>query len=166
MSEIPFAGQLTQRDFDQIQRLGLRGIRWIIIVAVLLVVVWNLGVIGPRELLAHPGRTAYTWGPFLLVVPAVGFGLRVAFRRQFQTNKVLQAPVNGVVSDEAIVWSVEGLSSMRVPWQLLLKYRASNSLVLVYQSVNQTFYFPRHYFSSQSAWDSFREMVSRKLPRK
>ena len=74
--------------------------------------------------------------------------------------------VNGEVSDDGVSWNVEGLSTARFPWHLLLKYRESETLVLIYQSLNQVFYFPRHYFQAEGDWLQFRKLVGSKLQRK
>jgi hypothetical protein len=70
------------------------------------------------------------------------------------------------VTDEALTWEIDGLSSNRFPWPLFLRYRASDSLVLVYQGLNQVFYFFPHFFADREQWDDFRRLVASKLPRK
>ena len=84
----------------------------------------------------------------------------------WRSNRILQLPVSGVVSEDEITWNIEGHSSGRFPWTLLLSYRSSESMILIYQGINQAFYFPRRYFQSEEEWASFRRIVASKLPRK
>jgi hypothetical protein len=78
----------------------------------------------------------------------------------------MQRPCKGAISEEGINWEIEGVLSSRVPWDLCLKYRESSDMLFVYQGINQVFYFFPRYFENESKWKEFRDLVSRKLPRK
>ncbi len=54
----------------------------------------------------------------------------------------------------------------RFTWDLLLKYREAPSILLIYQGLNQVFYFFPHYFADEAQWQAFRAIVATKLPRK
>ena len=164
--EIHFAGKLTESDFRRIQMLAARKV-WIVfglIFGVMLVV--NLFSGMGRALAQNPVDAVITWMPIVLVIPAIVVLQWFVMRRHWKNNRTIQQPVHGVVSDEGITWDVQDISSSKLPWHLLLRYRDTESLVLVYQALNQVFYFPRHYFSTDQDWSSFKQLVASKLPRK
>jgi hypothetical protein len=121
---------------------------------------------GWRGIAANPTWAATTFGPLLLVVPFSLLLRRVTVRRHWRNNKTLQRPVRGVISEDAIVWNVDGVGSSRFTWDLLLRYRESPALLVIYQGLNQVFYFFPDYFSDASQWNEFRRIVASKLPRK
>jgi hypothetical protein len=165
VTEIHFAGRLTEADFRGINALAARKL-WIGVGAIALVLIAGSIVAGGWALVWDSPATAFRmYLPFVLLGPVTVIAHRVTVGRHWRNNKILQQPVNGVVLDDAIVWNVEGISSARAPWNLLLRYRESASLVLVYQGPNQVFYFPMHYFASDSDWTAFRAIVRSKLSR-
>jgi hypothetical protein len=166
MREINFAGKLTGRDFRQIQLLAMRKIWLVIGIIFVAMLVMNLINGAWREFARNPTGALVTWMPVALVLPFVFVILWFSIRRHWRNNRTIQQPVTGTVSEDGITWNVESLSSAKFPWNFLLKYRASEALVLVYQSLNQVLYFPHHYFSNDSDWNDFRELLASKLPRK
>src|SRR5215475_13143527 len=146
MREIAFAGQLTERDFGHINLLAARK-TWLVIAGVCLTMLAAFLTFGGwREVLDDPMHALPAFVPFALLGILIYPLHRLTVRRHWRSNKVLQQPVRGAVSDEGIRWEVGELSTMRVPWELLHGYRSGPSLVVVYQGVNQVFYFFRHYF--------------------
>jgi hypothetical protein len=166
MREIAFAGQLTEGDYFKIVVLTARK-TWLVISALVVVTLAiYLPMGGWQEVRSDPVMGSITLAPFVLWAVLMYPLLRFQIRRQWRNNKAMQQPVAGVVSEEGITWNVEGLSTTRIPWSLLLRYRDQPTLVLVYQGLNQVFYFFRHYFANDDDWAGFRALVSSHLPRK
>jgi hypothetical protein len=166
MREIAFSGQLTEGDYFRIVALTARK-TWIVIsglVVVALAIYLPMG--GWQALWSDPAMGWTTLAPFILWAVFMYPLLRFQVRRQWRNNKAMQQPVAGVVTEEGITWNVDGLSTARVPWSLLLRYREQPTLVLVYQGLNQVFYFFRHYFATETDWVEFRGLVASRLPRK
>ena len=166
MTEVVFAGCLTEAEFRELQSLAMRKIWFVLAVIFLVLLGLNLLSGGGRTFVENPFAALATWTPVMLMIP-VGIAIhRLTVRRHWKSNKILQIPVNGTVSEDEITWNVEGLSSSRLPWTLLLKYRSSESMLLIYHGVNQVLYFPRRYFQSDEEWARFQQIVASKLPRK
>jgi hypothetical protein len=166
MTDVAFAGQLTEADYRRLNALVARKVilAWSAALAILVAVqLWQWGW---RGLVANPSWAAIVFVPLVLVMPLSLFLRRFTWRRHWRANKTLQKPVRGVVSDEGITWDVDGVASTRFTWDLLLKYREGPSILLVYQGLNQVFYFFPHYFADETQWQAFRAIVARKLPRR
>jgi hypothetical protein len=165
MDPIPFAGQLTEADFRRVSSLAGRKVvlGWTALIAVLIIVLgarWSW-----EAFLADPVYTVMVFGLLVLTIP-ISLGVRpLLLRRHWRSNSLLRQPINGEVSDLGISWVIEGVSSNQVPWDLLLQYRESRSVVLVYVGLNQFLYFLPHYFDSSVQWQRFRGLVASKLPR-
>ena len=166
MTEIQFAGQLTENDFRRIQSLAMRKIYAVLGAIFVLLVVMNLASGSWHQFATDPRGAFVTWLPILIFIPAMALIQSFVVRRHWRNNKTIQLPTRGGVSEEAITWNVKDVSSSRFAWDMLLKYRESDALVLVYQSLNQVLYFPRHYFATQEDWEAFRSLVRAKLRRK
>ena len=166
MTEVAFAGQLTEADYGRLNALVARRVvfGWSAGLAVLIIVMcWQWGWAG---LSADPAWTATVFVPLLVLMPFSLVLRRFTWRRYWRANKTLQKPVSGTVSEEGIAWDVEGVASARFAWDLLLKYREAPSILVVYQGLNQVFYFFPHYLADESQWQALRAIVARKLPRK
>jgi hypothetical protein len=166
MSEIRFAGQLTEQELRTITALALRKM-WLVTGTLMGLLAATALTLGGWDLFHRDPSMAFrTFLPFMIAGPVVFLAQRFGARHQWKNNKIMQRPVNGVVSDDGIMWNIEGLSSMRAPWDLLLGYRESRELLLIYQGPNQVMYFPRRYFSCDDDWLRFRTLVSAKLARR
>ena len=161
MSEINFGGQLTEAEYRQIQALALRKFWGFAAVMLAVVVAWNILDFGG---ISNSGFWISIVPPFLFVAGFWMLAPRIFARRQFRSNKMIQQPMSGTISEEAFTWNISNLSSSRIPWDLLLRYRKSESLILVYQSTSQVYYFPRRYFSSDQDWIDFQGILAKKLP--
>lgn len=166
MDEIHFEGQLNEDDYRAISALASRKL-WIFSgLCFIILVVYNLWSGGIQQFHSDIKVIFFTWLPIVIIIPVL-FGLQRFFiRRQWRNNKILQQPVKGTISDEGIKWEIDGLSSSQMPWDLLLGYRATSSFLLVYQGLNQVFYFFPRYFSDTNKWEEFRQLVAKKLPTK
>ncbi len=167
MSGIPFAGQLTERDFARINALAARK-TWLTIgaIAAAMLGAWLTVGGGWREVVRDPVAASPAFVPFVLLAILIYPLQRLAIWRQWRNNKAMQQPVSGSVSEEGITWNIQGVSNAQFAWKLLLRYRASPSLILIYQGLNQVLYFFPHYFSSEQDWSTFKEIVGRHLPHK
>ncbi len=75
----------------------------------------------------------------------------------------MRLPFKGKASERGIDWEIEEILSTHIPWDLFLKYRESSDFILVYQGLNQVYYFFPEYFDNETLWQEFRELVARKL---
>lgn len=168
---IAFKGQLTEEDWRLVNRLvARRSSRWVLafaLVVVLLVAMplWTWGSLTTRPDLflvrAAPLLALFViWALMLALLP------RFVTRYHWRRNKILQQPVRGTVSQAGIDITVENISTVHLPWELLLKYREGKDLLLVYQGPNQVMYFFRKYFATEADWQAVRALVARKLPAK
>lgn len=166
MESISFAGQLTEADFRHVSALAGRKVvlGWtVVIAAVIAFLLWRWSW---EDFLAEPIYTGMIFGSLALAIP-MSLALRpLLLHRYWRSNAVLRQPFKGEASDQGMTWHIEGVSSNHVPWHFLLRYRVSQSAVLVYVGLNQFFYFLPHYFSSPAEWQRFRTLVATKLPRK
>jgi hypothetical protein len=166
MAEIRFAGQLTERDFTRLSNLVSQKL-WLGLAALLgLFTVFLFWQWGWLRIVAYPTQALTTFAPLILVLPLILLLRPLVLRRYWRNNKISQYPVSGSLSDEALTWNVEGLSSGRYPWNLMLAYRDSPSLLLVYQGPNQVFYFLPHFFADDAQWHACRTLVKSRLRRK
>jgi len=137
---------------------------WTLFIAALIaVLLWRWSW---EAFLAEPVYSGMVFGSLLLTIP-ISLAVRpLLLRRYWRANALLRQPFKGEVSEQGITWNIDGVSSNHVPWDLLLRYRASRSACLVYVGVNQFFYFMPHYFASQADWERFTTLVASRLPRK
>lgn len=140
---------------------------WLIICIVFVgLLMMNLTSGGWRQFAEDGLGAIVRWLPVIVIIPVIIAIQWYTVRRHWRKSRAIQRPVMGVVGPDAITWNVEGLSSSRFTWDLLLKFRASDSLLLVYYSPNQVLYFPRHYFAHARDWSDFQNLLATKLPRK
>ncbi|WP_028314504.1 hypothetical protein [Desulfatibacillum aliphaticivorans] len=166
MDELKFAGRLTLNDYKVVASFSYKKLYIISALCILLVVTMDLLSGGFQVLSSRPVGTLLTWLPMLLLIPALPFMQNFALKRNWRKNKIMQLPVKGSVTEEGIKWEFVGASSVDVSWDLLLRYRESAKVVLIYSGVRQVLFFFPHYFENEAQWNSFRELVRKKLPRK
>jgi YcxB-like protein len=166
MTEVAFAGQLTEADYRRVNAVVARKVILAWSGGLALIILVQLWQWGWRGVLANPTWAAIVFVPLILVMPFSLLLRRFTWRRHWRANKTLQKPVRGRVSEEGITWDVDGVASTRFTWDLLLKYREAQSILLIYQGLNQVFYFFPHYFADEAQWQAFRAIVATKLPRK
>jgi len=164
MPDVTFTGQLTEADFGRLQALHTRRVvqAWsILLTALVAFLAWRWGW---KAISAFPADAAMLFLPLVLILPLSLLVRPLVWRRHWLRSKALHQPIKGLLSAEGVRWNSEGLSQNQVPWNLLLHYRASPTLVLLYFSPNQFFYFFPHYFASEADWREFRTLVAQKLP--
>jgi YcxB-like protein len=94
--------------------------------------------------------------------PSLSFWLRATRKR----NRLLHAPVKGTLSETGIRWKLEGVSSNEVAWSGFERYVETEDLILAYYAPKQALAVHRRYFASLAGWDTFRKLLSEKLPRR
>lgn len=162
---VHFAGQLTEADYLRANALATRNVVFGFTALLAAIVAVQASNWSWATLAAQPVYSMFMFAPLLLVMP-ISLALRpVVLRRRWRRNPTLGEPVQGEVSEQGIVWSVEG-SSYTLPWQRFLHYRQSPSLFLVYVTRNRYLYFFEPYFSGPAEWQRFRALVASRLPRK
>jgi hypothetical protein len=165
MNEIAFAGKISESDFLVINRLATRRLNRISLIGYCAVILLILpSTLRQLENDFWPNILLLFF--MIIVLPAsILFMYRLAVKRAYNKNKVIQLPASGTVSDEGIRWNTDSIGAGSYSWDLFLGYRAMDALVIAYLGSNQVLYFPRRYFSSDEEWDSFREIISRNLRR-
>jgi hypothetical protein len=163
--ELKFSGQLNEREYRAIVGVTARRV-WIVSgTSIALLVAANLSLTGPVPLSEDLAGAALSWLPAALVVPVLVIAHSSTVRRQWRNNRLIQMPISGMVAEDGILWNVEGVSSARLPWALLSRYREGAGGLLVYHGTSQVFYFFPRFFAGESDWQEFRRMVGMKLPR-
>ena len=166
MNEIQFAGQLTEAEFAKVNALAMRKVRLVVRCFGIGYGLINLASASWDQFTEQPVASIFVWLWIVLFITGGWPVHRFLIRRHWRNNKLLQKPVCGTVSEEAISWNVEGLLSSRIPWDVFIRHRVSPSMILVYQGLNQVCYFPRHYFNSDNDWTEFHKLVAVKVPSK
>lgn len=171
MPGLEFSGQLSENDFKAINALIVRkGLIATVmcLLAFTILIIWNAGL---RSALWDPSTGIVISSTFAIV--SALFVKRWIARRRWGRDKILQQPIRGTVSEDGIDWGVEGFSPLHIPWDSLVRYRESAGIVLLtaYLVVSQAhhfqiYYFFPGYFSGESEWQQFRELVVKELPRK
>lgn len=85
-------------------------------------------------------------------------------KRMWQSNKMIQAEISGEADQEGIVWR-HTYGELRCPWEIVLKYRESADIFLLYTSINQALLLPRSFFNLEEDWIQFKQLVSEKIPK-
>jgi len=158
---VPFAGTLSFEQYRRAQRLHLEHnvTRWSVVVPVavigLFLVAVNLASQDPS------GSSA-----FVLLFPLVLLLLRWfeerSYRNTWSSHKLAREPIRGRISEHGLAIQGEHTSA-DIPWDRLLKWKASDDLLLVYEARNAMHVYPRAFFASEEDWQTARELVAGKL---
>lgn len=160
---IAFGGQLTQQDYLDAQYVHQGMTRAERVIQVIVVV--GLVLILPIAFLLAPD--------FLLIaLPAVLLCLfastmnwwlpRIQIPRIWRNQKGLQAPIEGVASEEGIQYNSVHFKN-DLSWSLFLMYKLSPTLMLLYQSPKAFNMVPKHMFQNDADWQSFVSIVARNV---
>jgi YcxB-like protein len=156
---IPFRGEITQFDFARAQSLLLP--KWAtayVIVPLCLFLFIHLGI----------GWSATFQNP-LSALPDLLFAFAVIAaywaitwfgrRRAWQADAQMHGQTYGLLSPVGLEWNTE-ITSTKLPWNKLLRFKEVKDLVLIYYSPHCAFYFPRSFFSSEESWGSFKKLLA------
>ncbi len=162
---IQFSGTLTEQQFNRFQecctpavlRWILKWLPWFWLGLILIQVLSFSGYIGSFGMFRDVFLLLY----FLLILK---FRER-QIRRAWQSNKLVQGEISGVIDQEGIVWS-HAYGELRYPWEIILKYREVADIFLLYTAINQALLLPHSFFNSEEDWKQFRQLIAEKLPKK
>lgn len=77
--------------------------------------------------------------------------LRAGAGRQLTTNKLLQEPMEGYVSEKGVYISTPR-STVDLPWDTLYRARVADRIILLGGSEYQYYMLPREFFASDEDW--------------
>ncbi len=162
---IMFSGQLTEREFFQIQKFLLWPILKKIVFAVVALLLAFALLVWHRISL-HPASFAIQFGPILLFLILFIVFLRASIRKQWQKNNLIKAHISGSANENNIEWHCGDFSQTQYRWDMFQKYRQSDNLILIFQAPNQAIFFPRSFFANDTDWARFKELVATKVTAK
>jgi hypothetical protein len=164
MVEVPFAGRLDRQLAIAAQRLYMRpGRRAVVLLALGFLLLCSSVVVlqGTRFSLVTLAELA----AFMLLWLASLWFLTPLLnaRRVERTSKLFASPLHGVATETGIhLESAYGTSDL--PWDVFFRYKATDSLVILFQSTQLFNVFPRSFFGSDEDWHGFRVWVADKVP--
>ena len=125
-------------------------------------------VIVPIQHGAPVGDVLRDSGPGLAIMAAfLAFFLwlpRASADRQLSTNKLLQEPLEGYVSEKGVYLSTPR-STVDLPWDSLYKATVLDKLILLGGSEVQHYMLPREFFASDEDWRQACAWVEAKAPK-
>ena len=164
MTEIAYHGMIDEATYTRAAR-NVRAMRKILgLVGSLLL----LSIIVALVPLAHGSFDPATIGPVLFfgfMLLFLFWSARRAAKNQLATNKVLQGPIRGVITEET-VQIISDYSTANLPWSVFHFADVRPDLVLLYASISHAHIFPRSFFGSDSEWSTFCGWVATKVPKK
>lgn len=164
-SPIPFRGELTQRQFSQVQSLLLPWwARAYVVVPVCVFVFVSIGA-GWSSVLENPLSVVEDFLFALVVLFASALITWYGRKRAWLASAKLHGQVHGQVSAAGLDWNTD-VTTTRLAWDKLIGFKEAGSLVLVYYAPRCAFYFPRCFFADEQAWHSFRELLVLHLAKK
>jgi hypothetical protein len=161
--EIHFRGSISREEFVRIQsELSPVWLRWYVVLPIVMCILF---VGGPGLSEVRSMRTYQLvgeFGPFLIML-LFYWGARILVARwTWKNNQKFQAAVHGVANASGIEWNSE-YSQTRFPWENLLKARDLGDLMLVHYTGNCGYYFPRHFFATETEWAGFKALLRVKV---
>jgi hypothetical protein len=162
---IRFQGQFTRETLLRATRLTMNRFRFLL---------WFFGVMVVLTFFGSvivPLRHGAPFDPVALLPPLVFatlLGILVwspyaTVDRSLKTNKLIQEPLEGH-ADETGVYFSTAHSRSDLPWDMFHKAVFSDSMVLLGQSAQQFYPFPREFFASDEDWTAFLALVREKAP--
>lgn len=89
---------------------------------------------------------------------------RASADRQLSTNKLLQEPMNGYVSEKGVYLSTPR-STVDLPWDSLYKATVLDNFILLGGSAVQHYMLPREFFASDEDWRQVCAWAEAKAPK-
>ena len=100
---------------------------------------------------------------FAILLGLVAWSPYAAVDRSLKTNKLIQEPLEGHADETGVYFSTPH-SRTDLPWDMFHKAVLSDSMVLLGQSAQQFYPFPREFFASDKDWRAFQALVHEKAP--
>ena len=136
------------------------------------------------QLLHNRARALYVWTPILAFgiwialmrrsVPlALGFVVFLTYvgligpwraRRTFREYKALSEPFAMDVREDGLFFEREHSSGL-IPWSDIVKWRATETIAMLYPAQNLFFVVPGHCFADPDEFRAFRDIVTERLGR-
>jgi hypothetical protein len=79
-------------------------------------------------------------------------------KKNYRQYKALSEPVSVEVQDEGLFFKRENGEGL-VPWSHIIKWRQSNTLLLLYPASNVFHLVPSHFFSTPENFSAFKEIL-------
>lgn len=89
---------------------------------------------------------------------------RASSGRQLTTNKLLQEPMEGYVSEKGVYMSTPR-STVDLPWDTLYRAKVTDKVILLGGSEVQYYMLPREFFASDEDWRRVCAWVEAKVPK-
>ncbi|AFZ36081.1 hypothetical protein Sta7437_2549 [Stanieria cyanosphaera PCC 7437] len=86
-------------------------------------------------------------------------------KKVWQSNKSIQEGFSGVATEENFVCN-SSYGESKFPWNVMLKYKEVENIILLYIAINQAFILPSSFFNSEEDWQQFRQLVAERVPKK
>jgi len=149
-------GQLKEDDYVAAQFLHLRPRPWLALVGALLVVM----MIGAA--LYAPTTAAGISGALIFLIVYFALLLPWKARRFFRQYRALGEPVAIEIRDDGLFFKRENGEGL-VPWTHIVKWRASDKLLLLYPVANLFHLIPAHFFDRPEDFRTFLVLIEERL---
>lgn len=152
---IPFHGSYTKEMLQRMTRAALAKLRKAPWIVGCLLAFFTLYTVIPI-LQGAPAEDVLRANAPTLVVLSVLLALflwipRAGAGRQLTTNKLLQEPLEGYISEKGVHISTPR-STVDLPWETLYKATVADKIILLGGSEYQYYMLPREFFNSDEDW--------------
>ena len=163
---IRFQGRFTRETLLRGIRLTMRRFRFFLWFFGVMVVLTFFGSVIVPFLRGAPFDPVALLPP-LALASLLGFFAWIPYAavdRSLKTNKLIQEPLEGYADETGVYFSTPH-SRSDLPWDMFHKAVMTDSMVLLGQSAQQFYPFPRELFASDEDWSAFQALVREKAPR-
>lgn len=163
-TEIRFGGSYTRDQLVRAYRLAARPGRWVLVLLLVLlaVLVYATLVVPVR----HGGSLLHALPALVVVALFLAFAWllpRLGAGRTWRTSEAIRQPVSGVITPELVLLR-SAYGEARLPWDAFYRVRASDRVVLLYQSAQVSHVLPRELFASEEDWETFKRWALGSVP--
>lgn len=160
---ISFNGTLTEQEFNRFNEIAMPALLqwilklfpWLLLGYVLVKIIGLPGYIDSPELIIDVILLLF----FFFFLPQLR---KYQIKKAWASNKLIQGEIAGVINELGITWS-HTYGEMRFSWDIILKYRESKDMFLLYTAINQALILPRSFFHSEEDWQKFKQLITQKL---
>jgi hypothetical protein len=163
--EIPFSGQITQKDFLQAQSLHRKSSKAPIVLGGIFIVLLITSLIIAFSEPVLFGSALPILVVFAIIIVASWGIPHFQAINIWKNTKSYQKPMSGIVMSHQI--DFQGAHSQgSVSWEAYFDYKRSSNMLLLYQSPNVMSIFPRTFFDDDTDWETFVKLVEDKVSAK
>jgi hypothetical protein len=164
IAPVCFGGTLSFAQFDRIQQVLLPWWmrKWVVIPFVLYASIFNdreWAVVLSDPVVPIAGL--FVAAVILLLMSGL---IRFVRRRAWKQVVALNGAISGSLAADGIHWNTE-LTRACFPWTKFIKLRKRPDLLLLYYMPRCALYFPRAFFDSEEAWQTFGVLAAAHLAR-